>query len=265
MTYKLDRDCRLEPSGEGRYSVEITADWNIAAPNGGYLMALAGKALSMESEFPVPLSLSALFHLPPEAGRAELCVEEIHRGGRIRSAMVSLNQDGRERVRFMGVFSVENAFQGPTFIRGNEVPAFPALADCVDVDTDAVPLPFFRQVRMRVPPEQFEWIGGKSSENTRFSGYFEFRDGRPVDALGLLLLLDASPPPVMRRTGPLAWVPTIELSEQIRRVPMDVPRVCFRSRTRYATEGLVETDAELWDESGNLLAMSRQLALVKTG
>jgi acyl-CoA thioesterase len=36
-------------------------------------------------------------------------------------------------------------------------------------------------------------------------------------------------------------------------------------RTRFVTCGLLEADGVVWDEKGNLVAISRQIAQVRTG
>ena len=65
--------------------------------------------------------------------------------------------------------------------------------------------------------------------------------------------------PAFATQGMAAWVPTIEMSINVRSLPKTPwVKACFRSR--YITCGLVEEDGELWDEEGNLLAISRQIA-----
>ena len=61
-----------------------------------------------------------------------------------------------------------------------------------------------------------------------------------------------------------AWVPTIELSVNIRDLPV-TRRLKCSLRTRFMTCGLLEADGEVWDEKGNLAAISRQIAQFKKG
>ena len=73
---------------------------------------------------------------------------------------------------------------------------------------------------------------------------------------------DGFPPPVFTLFGPLGWVPTIELTVQVRRRPCPGP-VQVRFRTRYLSQGVMEEDGELWDSSGELVALSRQSGKVR--
>jgi hypothetical protein len=54
-------------------------------------------------------------------------------------------------------------------------------------------------------------------------------------------------------------VPTIEFSVNIRNAPKTTWLKCV-FRTRFVNCGLMEEDGEVWDESGELLAISRQIA-----
>jgi hypothetical protein len=260
MEYKFDKDIEVRRVSDTIFEAIISPDWNIAAPNGGYLMAIAGTAMKQNGEFPIPLSITGYYHRPTAEGRAELVVKELSRNRRIVTSLVSLRQNGAEVITYIGAFTMDGAFEGPSFSASNGAD-IPLRADCAEVT--GIPFSFFKQVRLIAPPEEFAWMGGSKSEESSFSGYFEFADGRPLDAMAVLLFADSTPPPVLRREGPLAWVPTIELSVQIRKIP-EGKSLKFLSKTNYATNGLVETDVELWDESGEIIALSRQLAMVKT-
>ena len=52
-------------------------------------------------------------------------------------------------------------------------------------------------------------------------GWIRFADERPVDAAALTLFADAFPPPLFALVGRIGWVPTIELTVQVRRRPVD--------------------------------------------
>ncbi|MHA2296072.1 MAG: thioesterase family protein [Candidatus Hodarchaeales archaeon] len=258
MGYKFDRDVHVEREGDNRFAIEISSDWNIAAPHGGYLMAIAGNALLKTIDFKIPLSMTAYYHRPTSPGKAILLVDKVIENKRLVTAKIALLQDEIEIISFIGTFTRENAFKGLTVIQ--KKPLLPDPSTCIDLADS--PFPFFDQVKLSVPPAQFSWLNGDSEKETVFSGYFSFQDDRPLDGLAVLLLSDASPPPILRHAGPLAWVPTIEMTVQVRSIPSGT-RVGFLSSTSFVTNGLTETDIELWSEKGEIVAIGRQLAAIK--
>lgn len=258
MEYKLDRDVHVEQIGENRFVIEISRDWNIVAPHGGYLMAIAGKVFHEITNFNIPLSMTAYYHKPTLPGKAVLFVNRVMENKRLVTAKITLLQENNEIISFIGTFTRENAFKGLTLIQ--KQPLLPDLNTCIEFPYPRYP--FFNQVKLCVPPDQFSWVDGDTGGETFFSGYFSFQDGRPLDGLAVLLLADASPPPVLRYTGPVQWVPTIEMSVQVRYVPPGT-RLGFQSSTNFVTNGLTETDVELWSEKGELVAIGRQLAVIR--
>ena len=98
-----------------------------------------------------------------------------------------------------------------------------------------------------------------------YAGYMSFSDGAPTTLAAAPVFLDASLPPILgvHVTG---WVPTINWTVQFKRHPVTRSggaggALRFRLSTRRVTGGFLEEDGELWDEAGNLVALSRQLAL----
>jgi acyl-CoA thioesterase len=101
-------------------------------------------------------------------------------------------------------------------------------------------------------------------EKSEHKGWIRFKDDRPYDDLALLLIADAFPPPVYVSQGLAAWVPTLELSVNIRKRPASQWLQCI-FRTRFITCGLLEEDGQVWDETGELIAISRQIAQYRVG
>jgi hypothetical protein len=93
-------------------------------------------------------------------------------------------------------------------------------------------------------------------------GWISFKDDRPHDLLSVLFIADCFPPPVFSSQGMMAWVPTIEFTVNVRKIP-ETRWLQGHFRSRFITCGLVESDGELWDEEGNLVAISRQIAQFK--
>ena len=93
-------------------------------------------------------------------------------------------------------------------------------------------------------------------------GWFEFADGAPIDAFGLLAAADAFAPVCFNRPEfQVGWAPTLELTVHIRAVPAPGP-LRLRFHSRFIQNGMFEEDGEAWDSSGVLVAQSRQLALI---
>jgi acyl-CoA thioesterase len=75
-----------------------------------------------------------------------------------------------------------------------------------------------------------------------------------------MLFADAFPPAILD-LYPASWVPTLQYSVYVRARPQGGwLRGSFR--TRSMARGLLEEDGELFDSTGRLVALSRQLALL---
>ena len=77
-----------------------------------------------------------------------------------------------------------------------------------------------------------------------------------------MLFADAFPPAVFGRYGPVGWVPTVQLSVQLRRQPSP-GWILAQFRTQDLLDGRLIEDGLLWDEAGQLVAQVRQLALMR--
>ncbi|MFX1283386.1 MAG: thioesterase family protein [Promethearchaeota archaeon] len=258
MEYKFDHDVHVERTGENRFETEISRDWNIIAPNGGYLMAIAGNVITRVSDYQIPLSMTAYYHKPASPGHAELVLDRIIKSKRIITTKITMIQKRKVIITYTGMFTQKDAFNGMTLVQ--KQPMLPDPSVCIEIPTS--PLSFFKRVSLSLPPDQMDWLQGVEGKETLFSGYFSFKDNRPLDALSVLLFVDATPPPILRKTGPLVWVPTIELTVQVRNIPTG-NSLGFVSTSRFTTNGLTETDIELWTEEGNIVALGRQLAFIK--
>ena len=256
--YLLDQDTALTPDGTDQYRLTVSPNWNITAPNGGYVMAIAARALVTGSEFSDVISLSASFHKPTGTIESVVQVRELSRTKRMRTAQISLLQGEQLVSTFIGTATLPGAMRGRTEHRG----IAPEWDGSHAVDPDILPLPFQKAVRITLPQSQFGWTAGETGQEMKFHGHFQFADHRPLDRLALVLLCDATPPPALRLTGPLGWVPTLDMNVQIRATPTGT-RCNFESRTRFISDGLCETDIDLWSEDGVLLAIGRQLALLR--
>ena len=106
---------------------------------------------------------------------------------------------------------------------------------------------------------QAEFGGG----DALMAGWIRFRDQRPPDALSLGLFVDAFPPSLFSRFGMVGWVPTLEMTAQIRRAPAD-GWLCATFETDDLADGRMIETGSMWDSTGALVARSRQLGLLLT-
>ncbi len=111
------------------------------------------------------------------------------------------------------------------------------------------------------PASATHWQRGDPATDAALDAWIGFADSSEPDVFALPLFADALPPPLFRRVGFGGRVPTVELTVHVHRVP--TPGLLrARFATRHVTGGLVHEDGELWDSSGQLVALSRQLAII---
>ena len=103
---------------------------------------------------------------------------------------------------------------------------------------------------------------GKTTGTGEFVAWLAHKDGAAPRPIDLLMFADMMPPPIFTIYGAYGWVPTVELTVQVRRKPAAGPLLA-RHITRQVTRGVAETDTEIWDVNGDLAAMARQTYKVR--
>lgn len=254
----FDQDVTITPTGSARYSANISEGWSINGnPNGGYLLALMANAMMQASDkngTPI-LTINYLARSMP--GPVEIEVAKMAESTQFSRMQAGLFQDGQEKIRAMGTFVVET---DECFILRYEKspPDIAPVSECM-----AIPeLPgytLYSQLDVRLDPSCGGWMEGRLTDKSEHRGWLTFKDGRPFDLLSIALAADAFPPPIFASQGMAAWVPTIELSVNIRNIPQTRWLKCV-FRTCYVNCGMLEADGELRDENDELVAISRQIA-----
>ena len=260
--YLFDRDILLEQEDEVNFAGIVAPNWSVNGnPNGGYLMAFLAAAMQKKSDKKWPIIVTANFLTKCETGKkSRVTVETISVGKMLNRYQANLIQDGIERTRAWATFMDEGNCDKGVDIYEKEVPDMPVREECVSFP--ALPkYTLFKNMELLLTPSCAGWLkkAGDLSPVSEQKGWIKFRDGRPGDALSLLLTADAFPPPILASQGAVAWVPTIEYSVSVRALP-DTPWIKAVFRSHYLTCAIVEEDGELWDENGKLLAISRQIA-----
>jgi acyl-CoA thioesterase len=257
----FDQDTDSQAPGEGeprQRRAKITANWSInGLPNGGYLMALMASAMLQHSTKKSMAIITANYMARCSTSDALLSMENISVSSQFERLQARLMQDGKEKIRAWGTFVDEN--MACALNRCETAPPVMApLNHCVTIP-QMPGFTLFDQLDVRLDPACAGWMTGNRVDRSEQKGWIQFKDARPHDALSLLLMADAFPPPVYATQGLGAWVPTIELSVNIRQLPASEWLKCV-FRTRFITCGLIEEDGQLWDETGALIAISRQIA-----
>lgn len=259
MTFRFDDDLALERLDAHTFRASISRNWNIGdIPNGGYLMAVAARALSQALPHPDPFSITAHFFRPVACREVDIRVIPLKSGKKLTYADATLCQDGEDCLRVTAAFGDLDRRDGLDHIAGSP-PRVPRLEDCVHAD---IGFRIFKNLDIRLAPETAAWLHGQYDDTCELTGWVSFADYREPDVLSLALFADAFPPPVLRQIGPVGWVPTIEMTTHIRQRPAPGPLRC-RFVTRFISGGYAEEDGEIWDAEDQLVARSRQLALVR--
>lgn len=250
----------LDPTTGGRFAAAVREGWDILGnANGGYLMALAARAMQETAGRP-PLTLTGHYLRPAPVGSCEIATTVVRSGRRMATVSATLSMDGQPTLALLGTFGEQSP--GGASMQMSEPVELPPFEQCAapPSEVDEMLPALTRQVDIRINPTELGFRAGEPSGSPTISGWFDLLD-EPIDALSLLLATDAFPPPVLNSGLPFAWVPTVELTAHIRGVPEPGPLRCaFRSR--FIHDGLLEEDGEIWDSTGALVAQSRQLALM---
>ncbi|MDQ0940582.1 thioesterase family protein [Streptomyces sp. V1I1] len=270
---EFDRDTAVTLRAPGIYDAELSAGWTIiSAVNGGYLLALLGRALGEALPHRDPFTVSAHYLSASQPGPAVIRTDVVRTGRTLSTGQASLFQyaeDGAEieRIRVLATYGDLDAL--PDDVRTSaKPPAMPPLQDCLGPSDGPAPkIPgssaITDRLNIKLDPATVGWAVGAPSGKGEMRGWFSLADGRDADPFSLLLTVDALPPTSFE-LGLKGWTPTVELTTHIRCRPAPGPlRVSIT--TRNLAGGFLEEDAEVWDSADRLVAQSRQLAMAPRG
>ncbi|WSQ11970.1 thioesterase family protein [Streptomyces sp. NBC_01231] len=269
---EFDRDTALTLREPGVYDIDLSAGWTIiSAVNGGYLLAVLGRALAHALPHDDPFTISAHYLTASQPGPAVVRTDVVRTGRTLSTGQASLFQyddQGREIERIRVLASYGDLDSLPGDVRTTATPpAIPPVEQCFGPEDGPAPVEgssaIADRLMLKLDPSTLGWALGAPSGKGEMRAWFGLADGRDADPLSLLLAVDALPPTAFE-IGLSGWVPTVELTVHVRSRPAPGPlRVSIT--TRNLAGGFLEEDAEVWDSADRLVAQSRQLARVRLG
>lgn len=255
----------VTPVGDGRFTAEAGDEARIPGGlvNGGILLVIAARALAQATGRPHPVTITGHYLAAVRPGPLTIDTEVLRSGRHAFARALVRNGDGAPVLAATGTFTDLATAEGPTM----EVADLPPLPDpgrlvpWPPAEGDAASAPnVFKHFRHRVVPDGFGWALGEEPGQAMLEAQAEPVDGH-WDPLHLLVLADVYPPPIFNAGVPFAWVPTLELTVQLRGLPAEDEPVACRFWTTTVTDGYLEEDGLIRALDGRLLAVSRQLAL----
>jgi len=257
----------IRPSGAGRFDADVSPDWTIGGkPNGGYLLAMLGRAATAEVTHQHVLAISAHFLASPDPGPVQL-EAEVLRGGRSASQVrARMFQGGHSCVEAIVTVGTLDEDVKPYWSGG--VPDLAPLdrAQAVRIEGNSpsgLSLPIMSQVDLRIDPPSLGFATGQPSGRGELHGWLDLLGGESFDPYSLVYAVDSFPPATLdvEVTG---WVPTLELTVYVRALPAHGP-VRVLHRAGLVDGGRVDETCFVWDSTGRLVAHGTQLAGIRLG
>lgn len=251
----------------GAFEAEVEPTWTIAGkPNGGYLLAMLGRAAAQVGAHPHVLAASAHYLRSPEPGPVAVQAETL-RSGRFASQVHAwLSQDGSTCVdALITLGRLEDGGQ-PYWQEGLPQVSIARYEDCdrfAPRPSDGFRAPILDQIEIRLDPEASGFAAGSPTGRGELRGWLSLPYGEPFDTTSLLLAVDAFPPATfdIEFSG---WVPTLELTTYVRALPAPGPvRVLLRAQLIQGQ--LVDEACYVWDRNDQLVAQATQLAGIRLG
>lgn len=245
--------------------------WTIGGkPNGGYLLALLGRAAVETSTHGHVVAASSHYLRAPSPGPVEVTAELLREGRSASQLRTRLVQDGRTCVECLMTTADLDPDAEPYWAEGipdpHPVPGAAARAELPRlpaVNPGGVRVDIMGVVDLRIDAETFGWAHGEPAGRGELRGWLALPGGADFDAVSLLYAVDAFPPATfdIAFTG---WVPTLELTVYVRALPAPGP-VRVLQRAGLIEGQRVDETCWVWDSRGRLVAHGTQLAGIRLG
>jgi acyl-CoA thioesterase-2 len=258
----LAQDTALE-GARGRYRVQLSRDWEIWGPNGGYLAAIALRAAGAETALRRPASFSCHYLSVATFETADLHVVTLRASKRAAALRVSMTQ--KERTILEALVWVIGDVDGLVhdFAPMPDVPlpgTLRSFEELVPPEERTPTYPFWQNLETR-PINWVDW-NERSPGAPVWREWLRFRpratfDDPFLDAARALILIDTLLwPATCRAYAPdISYVaPNLDVSVQFHRAAPDSEWLLCDAAAPVAADGLIGGCARVWSETGQLVA-----------
>ena len=251
----------------GRFEAAVHPEWTIGRkPNGGYLLAILGRAAVSVGEHEHVIAASAHYLHSPEPG--PVTVEaEVLRGGRSASQIrTRMLQDGQVCVEALVTTSRLDPDTKPYWDAGAPAPGtedYESAPRLPARNPAGVSVAIMDQIDLRMQRGSLGFGAGRPSGRGELRGWLTLPHGEVFDPSSLLFAVDAFPPATfdIEMTG---WVPTLELTVYVRALPSPGP-VRVLQKAHLIDAQRVDEVCWVWDSTGRVVAHGTQLAGIRLG
>lgn len=266
---RFDSDTALarldESQDESQFEGRVAGAWRVGrGANGGYVAALALRAMQMTLDDPTrpPRSLTVHYLAPAEDGPCRL-ETRMERSGRTLATLSARLVQG-DQIVALALAAFGAARPSMTFAEAS----MPEIAPPEELPALPIPAPGKPSFALQY---DYRWALGdppfSGSNSSRVGGWLRLAEPRRADALQVAAMMDAWIPCVFPRLEEPIAAPTVDLTIHFRtQLPLASARpddyYCAVFSSRLAADGYFEEDGELWSRDGQLLAHSRQLAML---
>jgi len=255
MAIDLELATRVEPHRDD-YRAELSDQWAIWGPNGGYLAAIALRAVGEQARIRRPRSFYCHFLSSPAFAPVQIAVEPLKAGRRTESFTAIMEQDGKPILHAL----VKTAADAPGYVHQHplmpEVPAADQLEPYEHTPgRGQAPFRFWENIERRPVLANGEDRSPVIREWTRFRPTPCFEDPF-VDAARALILLDTFgfPASYQRYRSWEYLAPNLDTSVWLHRFNPASEWLLIDHECSVAEGGLMGVSGSVWDTDGRLLA-----------
>jgi acyl-CoA thioesterase len=264
----LEPATRLEER-DGGYVAQLSEEWEIWGPNGGYLAAIALRAAGAVAQIEHPASFYCHFLSSPAFDAVQLDVSVLKRGRRAESLAVEMTQEGKPILHALVKTAVEAPGYSHQHPEAPEVPRPETLKAYEELlpSWRRPPFSFWNNLERRPVDQSLpdEPTAPVLREWTRFRPTACFEDPF-LDAARALILLDTFgfPAAYQRYRSWEYLAPNLDTSAWFHRFNPSCEWLLIDHECLLADRGLMAVSGRVWDTEGGLLATgSAQLCCVE--
>jgi acyl-CoA thioesterase-2 len=266
----LDVATTVTSTGDGVFSAELSPDWEIWGPQGGYLAAVALRAAGAAMDRARPASINVHFVGAGASGPVDIAVEtnRVTKVGTSVSMRITQQSDRGERVILTGsVWGVDDELPGlehqvtPTPISPLSPDGLMSVRERFEGTDVPVPHPFWSNFERR----PLDWIDdwdNRVASKPHQQNWYRFIDGETfddpwLDACRSLVVLDVDSWGSATRAhdGSLDhFAPTIELTVRFIGDARGQPWLFSDAHSPVAANGLVAHAGTIWTPDGRVIA-----------